>query len=121
MAGYWVYSPHTGGVKMSDSRKREVRRRIQQYAARKLMDKCDRIAVRFRGALCYVDAEQKQPDGRVFLFRLCRLRHFAVDRWSIALYTYSQEKYEPCVYPNGEWTAALEDALDLGTTFLPFE
>ena len=119
MPPYWVFNPYAGGVKMSDSRKREVRARIEAYAARELAGKCDRVTVRFRGALCYVDAEERQPDGRAFCFQLCRLRHFDIDRWSIALYTYSHEKYEPCIYPNGEWFGTLEEALNLGTTFLP--
>ncbi len=49
---------------MTESRKVVVRERIQTYAARNLAGKCGRILVRFRGALCYVDAEQKEPDGR---------------------------------------------------------
>ncbi len=119
MARYWVYNPHVGGVKMTDSRKRQVNAQVAAYAARKLRGKCDRVTVKCRGALCYVDAEQKQANGRVFCFPLCRLRHFDIDRWSIALYTFSNERYEPCIYPNGEWTGNLEEALDLGTTFLP--
>ncbi len=104
---------------MTEARKVAVSDRINAYAARKLRDQCDQVIVRFRGALCYVDADQKQPDGRVFRFPLCRLRHFDEDRWSIALYTFSHERYEPCILPSGEWIAPLEDCLDLGTTFMP--
>ncbi len=119
LARNWVFNPHAGGRKLSDSDKLQVRTRVDKYAARKLKGKCDRVTVRCRGALCYVDAEQRQPDGRVFVFPLCRLRHFDIDRWSIALFTFSNERYEPCIYPNGQWTGSLEEALNLGTTFLP--
>ncbi len=33
---------------------------------------------------------------------LCRLRYFADDKWSLALYLYSHERYEPSVYVTGE-------------------
>ena len=119
MRRHWVHSPHSGGIKMTAARKAAVSERIHAYAGRKLCDKCDQVIVRFRGALCYVDADQTQPDGRVFRFPLCRLRHFDLDRWSIALYTFSNERYEPCIFPSGEWIASLDEALDIGTTFLP--
>ena len=80
MARYWVYNPHAGGVKMSEACKLQVRARVEAYAERNLEGKCDRVTVRCRGALCYLDAEQKQPDDRVFVFPLCRLRHFDMDR-----------------------------------------
>jgi len=35
---------------------------------------------------------------------LCRLRHFGPDRWSLAFYTYSQERYEPAFFGSGEAT-----------------
>jgi hypothetical protein len=34
---------------------------------------------------------------------LCRLRYFGDDRWGFAFYTYSNEKYELSMYPNGEF------------------
>ena len=49
---------------------------------------------------------------------LCRLRYFDHDRWSLAFYTYSHEKYEPCVYPNGGWFGTPEEAFDIGATYL---
>ena len=119
MTKHWVYDPHAGGVKMTDSRKVQVREQVEAYAMRNLVGRCDRVIVRCKSVFCYVDAEQLQPDGRVFCFPLCRLRHFDIDRWSIALFTFSNERYEPCVYPNGKWMGTLEESLDLGTTFLP--
>jgi hypothetical protein len=118
MKRQWVFDPHSGGVKISQSRKVEVENRINRYANRNLKDKCDRVEVRFRGALCYVTAWRTASDGEGFRFPLCRLRHFDMERWSMALFTWSNEKYEPCIFPPGEWFGTIEDCLELGTTFL---
>ena len=113
-----MFDPHSGGVKLSQSSKIEVENRIQRYADQNLKNKSDRIEVRFRGALCYVNAWQAESDGEEFRFPLCRLRHFDMERWSVSLFTWSNEKYEPCIFPSGEWFGTIEDCLELGTTFL---
>jgi hypothetical protein len=46
-----------------------------------------------------------------------RLRHFAEDKWSLALYLYSHERYEPSVYVTGEHFVTPEEAIDLCATF----
>ena len=118
MKRQWGFDPHAGGVKISAARKSEVEERIKRYAREKLKAKCDRVEVRFRGALCYVTALQTEPDGKEYRFPLCRLRHFDLERWSIALFTWSNERYEPCIIPPGNWFGTIEECLDLGTTFL---
>jgi len=35
---------------------------------------------RFRGALCYVDAYQKEPDRGEFRLSRCRLGHFDMEK-----------------------------------------
>lgn len=51
---------------------------------------------------------------------LCRLRYFSLDdRWSLAFYSYSQEKYEPAVFPSGEFQGTPEEALEASSAFLP--
>ena len=118
MKRQWGFDPHAGAVKISSARKSEVEERIKRYAREKLKAKCDRVEVRFRGALCYVTALQTEPDGKEYRFPLCRLRHFDLERWSIALFTWSNERYEPCIIPPGNWVGTIEECLDLGTTFL---
>jgi hypothetical protein len=49
---------------------------------------------------------------------LCRLRHFAEDRWSLAFFTYSNEKYTPCVFRNGSFFGTPEEGFDVGATYL---
>jgi len=118
MKRQWVFNPHAGGVKISSLRKAEIENRIKRYANEKLKTKCDGVEVRFRGALCYVTALQNEPDGNKYRFPLCRLRHFDLEKWSIALFTWSNERYEPCILPSGEWFGSVEECLELGTTFL---
>jgi hypothetical protein len=114
-----------------------VRERILKHAERNYAGKYTRIDVRFRGALCYIDAYREPHVGKddppaclgetreEFVERLrktpkhlCRMRHFDIDRWSLAFYTYSYERYEPCVFPNGEWFGTPEEAFDVGAAYL---
>ena len=49
---------------------------------------------------------------------LCRIRHFDINRWSMAFYTYSNERYEPCFFPTGDWFGTPEEAFDIGAVYL---
>jgi hypothetical protein len=49
---------------------------------------------------------------------MCRLRHFTEDHWSLAFYTYSRERYEPCVFHSGEFWGTPEEGLDVGAVYL---
>lgn len=60
----WVYDPHVGGTKIPPAVQERVRARIVAHAAATQAGKYDRIDVRFRGALCYVDAtSETKIDG----------------------------------------------------------
>jgi len=114
----WVYDPHSGGVQLTDSRKRLVETTIRRLAEKHYAGRCGRVAIRFRKQLCYIDAIREE-DGRVVTFPLCRLRHFDLDRWSIALFTWSHQKYdEPSMFPTGTWCGTLEECVALGGVFL---
>jgi hypothetical protein len=137
MRKVWMLSPHTGGKTVSPAVQDIVRQRILAHAERNYAGKYARIDVRFKGALCYVDAYEepsvgkKHPTADIGETReeyverlrntpthLCRLRHFDVDRWSVAFYTYSHERYEPCILPNGEWFGTPEECFDVGAVYL---
>ena len=132
-----MLSPHTGGRKISPATQDTVRRRILQYAEKNYAGKYSRIDIRFRGVLCYIDAYQEPVVGRKhptekfgetrqqFIERLrntpihlCRLRHFDLDWWSCAFFTYSNDTYKPCILPNGEWFGTPEQCFDIGATHL---
>jgi hypothetical protein len=133
----WVFDPQSGGVKIPKAVQERTRQRILDYAEKHYQGKYTRLDIRFRGALCYIDAYQEPDvprgwppkDGcisreeyierlRNTPIHLCRLRHFAENRWSLAFFTYSNEKYEPCVFQNGEWFGTPEEAFEIGATYL---
>lgn len=134
----WIYSPHEGGTKIPDIVKTRTRDRILAHATKYYAGKFTRIEVRFRGALCYVDAfeEPRVGDGfpppgwpesreqaiermRNVPTHLVRLRYFGnEDRWTLAFFTYSREVYEPCVFPSGSDHGTPEEAFDVGAVYL---
>jgi hypothetical protein len=108
MRRQWVFDPHSGGVKIPPAVRTRTVERIEKYAAKQYAGKYIRLDIRFRGSLCYIDAyvEPAEPSARMlkvtgetrqqFLDRLraaplhlCRLRHFAEDRWTMAFFTHS--------------------------------
>ncbi|MBI4814982.1 MAG: hypothetical protein HY791_01910 [Deltaproteobacteria bacterium] len=111
----WVYSPHTGGIQIPKAVQDRARERILAHAEPRYGRRW-RIEVRFRGALCYVDAFAR--DGDEFQMRLVRLRFFGGDRWTLAFYTYSHEKYEPSFFPSGEDFGTPEEGFDVGAVYL---
>lgn len=112
----WMFDPDSGGVKIPEALKADVRRRIEEYAVKHFHGRYTRLDVRFRGQFCYVDAfvervtiggtiggetrEQRLERLRNTPVHLCRLRHLHRDRWTCGFYKYSDEKYELCV-PEG--------------------
>lgn len=137
MAGMWVYNPHSGGCRIPKHKQEPIRQRILKHAEAHYGGKYTRIEVRFRGKHCYIDAyvEPDVPKSRKGPFpdetreeyverlrntplHLCRLLyHGNEDAWSVAFYTYSQEKYERSMFPNGTDTGPPEDAFDVGAMY----
>ena len=133
----WVLDPHSGGKKISPDTKAKVIKRINEHAEKNYSGKFTRLDIKFRGALCYIDAhkepvlEKGDPPKwmketreeyierlRNIPTHLCRLRHFDISRWSVAFYTYSNEKYSPCIFLNGNWFGTMEEAFDIGAVYL---
>jgi hypothetical protein len=132
----WVYNPHTGGKSIPPDVQARTERRILDYANKNFSGKFIRIDVRFRGALCYIDAYSEPgapprvppggetPEQWVERLRntpthLCRIRYFGnEDQWSFAFYTYSHEKYEPSFLINGNDRGTPEEAFETSAQFL---
>jgi hypothetical protein len=127
--GYWVFDPDSGGKKVPESVKKDVSRRIEQVAEKRFKGKYTRLDIRFRAQFCYIDVYQEPPKPaedwspgwsetreeyierlRNTPLHLCRLRYFGDDRWGYAFYTYSHDKYELTVYPDGDFFGKPEDA-----------
>ena len=133
----WVFDPHSGGVKIPEKVRKSTTERIEKYAAEHYAGKYTRLGIRFHGVFCYIDAytEPEEPSKDLlkatgetreqFLERvgnvplhLCRLRYFAEDRWSLGFYTYSNERYEPCVFRNGTFFGTPEEAFEQSAGYL---
>jgi hypothetical protein len=134
----WTYNPHIGGVKIPAAVRERTERRIRAYASAHLAGKFTRLDIRFRGALCYIDAytEPEKPSAallhalgetrekylgrlRATPVHLCRLRYFGRDDvWSMAFFTYSSERYPPCSFGDGSWTGTPEQALEISSVYL---
>ena len=124
--------PHSGGVNIPDAVRNRTRQRILAYAEKHYTGKYTRIDVRFRGKFCYIDAYTEPvvapgwppPDSpetreeyierlRNTATHLCRLRYFGKeDAWAFAFYTYSNEQYEPALFPNGTFMGTPEEAFE---------
>ncbi len=131
--GQWVFSPDSGGKKISEAVKARTEARIRRYAAEHLAGRFTRLDVRFRGQFCYIDAYTEPsippdwpppdwPETREAMIErlrdtpthLCRLRFFGNEEgWGWAFYTYSNEKYELSIYPNGDFFGRPEEAFHL--------
>ena len=138
MRKIWVYDPHSGGKSVPGFKQNTIRNRILHHAEKYYSGKYTRIDVRFKGKFCYIDAftepyvpEDYDPklfgesrDERIEHLRnvpthLCRLRYFGDDdKWSMAFYTYSHEKYEPCMFNNGTFHGTPEEAFDSSSIYL---
>ena len=132
----WVFDPDSGGVKIPERIRPSIAQRIQHVAEKHLAGKYIRLDIRFRGVFCYIDAYQ-EPDvpadwppkewgqtHKEFIEQLrntpthlCRLRYFGDDRWGFGFYTYSNERYELTVYPDGEFLGKPEDAFMTAAEF----
>ena len=134
----WVYDPHSGGAKIPSAVRQRTEQRIRAYADAHYAGTFARLDIRFRGALCYIDAytEPAEPSRELlrtlgetleqFLERrqnvplhLCRLRYFGnEERWTMAFYTYSHERYEPCIFDTGQDHGTPEEAFETAAVYL---
>jgi hypothetical protein len=134
----WVWNPHVGGKRIPPAVRERTEGRIRAYAESRYHGTFTRLVIRYRGALCYIDAytEPEPPSPSLlralgetreeYLTRvgsvplhLCRLRYFGDENgWSLAFYTYSNERYEPCTFGDGKFHGTPERAFDIGARYL---
>ncbi len=123
----WVFDPDSGGVKIPETVKQDVKRRINDVAEKHFKGKYTKLDIHFRRQFCYIDLfceieTSRAPDDwqgtqEEYLkhlhntpFHLCRLRYFGREKWGFSLFGYSNGKYELSVYPDGEFFGKPEDA-----------
>ena len=134
----WMQNPHAGGTSIPSVVRQATEQRIRAYAEKRYAGAFSRLGIRFHGALCYIEAYvEPEPPSRGLLharhetreqyvnrmrdlpLHLCRLRYFGGRKiWSMAFYTYSGERYEPCTFPNGTFYGTPEEAFEVGAVYL---
>jgi hypothetical protein len=115
---YWVYDPQSGGIKVPPRIQEDLCGQAESFARKYEWHASVDLKLRFRGEFCYVDTCEK-GSGRVF--PLCRLRHFDKNNWSLAMFMYSNERYEPCLFSDGQWEGTFEAALEVCEPFVVLE
>ena len=135
----WAYTPHLGGRTIPAAVRERTEGRILEHGQRRYAGRYARLGVRFKGALCYIDAfiepdlptrtqlqklgetrEEYLERRRSWPIHLCRLRYFGNENaWTLAFFTYSDERYSPCVFHSGSDHGTPEEALDVGAIYLP--
>ncbi len=133
----WVFDPDSGGVNIPERKRREVKQRIEQFAAENYAGQYERLDIRFRGKFCYIDAytepfvaegwpPEDWPETREEMIErlrntpthLCRLRYFGGDKWGFSFYTYSSNSYKLSVFPSGKFFGTPEEAFTAAALYL---
>lgn len=110
----WVYNPQKGGNKIPLQRYEEICKQAESFAQKRAWYPNIRLKLRFKSQFCYVDTIETGNDRS---FPLCRLRNISKG-WSLALFSYSNDSYQQCVFSNGKWEGTLEEALELCEAFI---
>ena len=138
MLDTWQQDPDSGGVKINDTVKSQVKQRIITFVEANLAGRYVKLDIRFRGKFCYVDAytepeeptikewpsnfpetrEQHMERMRNTPIHLCRLRYFGdEEEWGLAFYSYASNNYETSVFPNGTFFGTPETAIETVADF----
>jgi len=133
LRGVWVCDPDRGGTPIPPTVRERTDERIRSYAERHFRGNYTRLGIRFQKQFCYIDAftepdvpkrwpppevpdlhetrEERVEQLRETPIHLCRLRYFRDDdRWSFAMFGYSNEKYALTILPSGEFFGTPEEA-----------
>ncbi len=111
----WCLDPQSGGTKIPREHYSSIEDQIETYARKQAWyHPSIKIQARFRNQFCYLDSIE---NGGI-IAPLVRLRYFGTNRWTLAFYTYSNEKYKPCIFRNGSWYGSIEGAIDIGSIYL---
>jgi len=110
----WVYDPQSGGKKISLEHQEEICEQAEAFSKMRPWYSRTRLNLRFKNQFCYIDTLDLTDKKTL---PLCRLRNLSRG-WSLALFTYSNERYQPCIFPDGNWEGSLEAAIELCEPFI---
>lgn len=88
----WVYDPHSGGNKIPVKLHETFVQLAHDFEKTRPWHTDVNLSLRFRGQFCYVGTQHINDEQ---IWPLGRLRFFDKDRWSVAIFLYSNERYEP--------------------------
>jgi hypothetical protein len=110
----WCINPQSGGTKIPPDNYSLILAQAAAHEIKQAWYPEFKLKLRFKGQFCYLDGfkEGKEP------FPIGRLRYFQGNEWTLAFYTYSNERYEPCVFQNGDWFGTLENAINICSMYL---
>lgn len=106
--------PSSSGSTIPRSMYLSITKQANAYASTRPWYPEFQLQLRFERQFCYLDAVKKDEAP----FHLGRLRYVVRGVWSLALYTYSEERYEPCMLPGGVWIGSLEDVIAVCELYL---
>lgn len=112
--GLWVYAPHSGGQQIPKKDHEKIRMQANNFAMTRSWYSKYTLQLRFKSQFCYINALDKK---KKIVFPLCRLRYFDKNRWSLGFFTYSNDKYEPCAFSDGDM-GTLEEAIEICEGYL---
>jgi hypothetical protein len=112
--GVWIIDPQYGGIKVPVDIHKKIIEQVNNYAAKQAWYPKFKLELRFKSEFCYLDASEEGDKA----LPIGRLRYFGPDKWSLAFYTYSNERYQPCLFNNGDWYGTIEQAIDTCAVYL---
>lgn len=111
----WVYTPHSGGQKIPPITQEIIRKELADYSCQRPWHPKQQLMARFKSQFCYIDTIDTEKKRS---FPLCRLRYFRKNSFSLALFAYSHERYEPTIFSSGKLEGTLIEALELCEPFI---
>lgn len=110
-----MYHPQIGGRKIPKNSHDRFLTRVRAFERSQPWYPKTQLRLRFNGQFCYIEMiKGNETEPSPFL----RLRYFDDERWSMAFYTWSHERYEPCTFSKGGWEGTLEEAIATCEPFL---
>jgi hypothetical protein len=104
----WIHDSHSGGIKISPANQTMFLQKAEAFARTRPWFSHYKLKLRFKNQFCYLNGIKI---GEKEAFPLGRLRYFRENIWSFAFYTYSNERYQPCYFPDGELEGSLEEGV----------
>ena len=132
MLKQWSFNPNSGGIKIPERVQKDITQRINKVAEDNFQGKYLTLQIQFRAQFCYIDffrefsefdipasfsetiwgiSKEKYVQKQITTpSHIYRLRYFGTDDWGFSVYTYSHQKYELSIFPNGTFFGQPEEA-----------